>query len=327
MATGVVLNGDLTLGTVGKADSEVAAEGVARGGRVEAHVHAVALAVGEHSAPTGAGQLDEARVLTADDDRAILTHEAHERAEGLLDLLQGVVVVHMVGLDVGHDDHVRVEVEEGAVRLIGLDDEVLAVAVLAVGAVTLHDTADQKARVELHAVEHGGDHGGRGRLAVGAGARDGRAAVAERGEHLGTVPHGNAELAGAHELGVGLGDRGRDDHDVGLELIDGRSGVTDMDRNARAGELADVAGGLKVGTGNPAAALMQNERDAAHAGSADANEVGALEGRGGGRLRDSDGAHGSSSSFRTHKLIKYTPSPAHPQTDAHGHNPFADESR
>ena len=80
MATGVVLNGDLTLGTVRKGDSAVGAEGMARGGRVEAHVHAVALAVGEHSAPTGAGQLDEARVLTADDNRAILAHEAHERA-------------------------------------------------------------------------------------------------------------------------------------------------------------------------------------------------------------------------------------------------------
>ena len=48
----------------------------------------------------------------------------------------------MVGLDVGHDDHVGGQEQERAVGLVGLGDKVVTRAVLAVGVVALDDAAD-----------------------------------------------------------------------------------------------------------------------------------------------------------------------------------------
>ena len=57
-------------------------------------------------------------------------------------------MVEVVGLDVRDDGDVRVEVEEGAVGLVRLGDEVRARAVAAVRVVALDDAADEEARVE-----------------------------------------------------------------------------------------------------------------------------------------------------------------------------------
>ena len=119
-----------------------------------------------------------------------------------------------------------------------------------------------------------------------AGDRDLVEALAQRGEHLGTGPDVDPQLAGADDLGVGLGD-GRGGHDdVGRDGIDGGGLVADVDLDARLLELAHVARGLEVAAGHVAAALVQDERDAAHAGAADADEVRAADG-----LRDGRIAH------------------------------------
>ena len=112
--------------------------------------------------------------------------------------------------------------------------------------------------------------------------RDGGVAVAQSREHLGAGPHRNTELASTHKLGVGLGNSGRDHDHVGLDLIDRGGLVAHMNLHASTGKLTNVARGLKVGTGNGIATLVQNESDAAHAGATDTDKVGALElGRGG----------------------------------------------
>ena len=66
------------------------------------------------------GKLDQMRVLATDDDRAVLAHQTHKLGEGGLDLLDTRVMIEMVGLDVGHDDHIGVKEQEGAVGLIRL---------------------------------------------------------------------------------------------------------------------------------------------------------------------------------------------------------------
>ena len=88
------------------------------------------------------GKLDQMRVLAANDDGAVLAHQPHKLGEGGLDLLDARVVIEMVGLDVGHDDHVGVQEQERAVGLVGLGDKVVTRAVLAVGVVALDDAAD-----------------------------------------------------------------------------------------------------------------------------------------------------------------------------------------
>ena len=62
--------------------------------------------------------------------------------------------------------------------------------------------------------------------------------------------------------------------------------MADVDLDARLLELTHVARGLEVAAGHVAATLVQDERDAAHAGSADADEVSAANG-----LRDGRIAH------------------------------------
>ena len=78
--------------------------------------------------------------------------------------------------------------------------------------------------------------------------------------------------------GVGLGDGRGGDHDLGHGGVDGGRLVADAHRDAGRLELADVVGVLEVAAGDLAAALVQDEGDAAHAGASDANEVGALDG-------------------------------------------------
>ena len=221
------------------------------------------------------------RVLAAHDDGAVFSHEPHELGERGLDLLDARIMIEMVGLDVGHDDDIRVEIEKRAVGLVSLGDEILARAVLAVGVVALDDTPDQEARVEAHAIEHRGAHGGRRGLAMRAGDGDGRVAVTERGEHLRAGPHGDAQLPCANEFGIRIGNRGGHDDDVRLDLVDRGGLMPDMHLDAGSRELADIARGLEVGAGDGIAAFMKHEGDAAHAGTADTDEVGALElGRG-----------------------------------------------
>ena len=65
----------------------------------------------------------------------------------------------------------------------------------------------------------------------------------------------------------------------------------DVDAGAR--ELTDIAGGLEVGTRDGEPTLMENQGNAAHAGTADADKVSALEHRGGRRLGNCNGRHDS----------------------------------
>ncbi len=277
MAAGVVANLDIDRAVTGETDRGGVGDVLRMGMRRADDVVALLKAVGDNAAARAARELGQTRGVAADDHGAVLAYETHELSEGALNLLKGAVVVKMVRLDVGDDHYVGVEVEEGAVGLVRLGDKVGAVTVLAVGVKALDDTADEEARILPHAIEHGGDHGrGRG-LAVRARHGNGGVALAECREHLGTGPHGDAELARTGELGVGLGDSRGDDHHVGAHLVDGGGGVTDVDIDAGTRELADVARGLEVRTRDRKTALVQDERDTAHARTANTNEMGALE--------------------------------------------------
>ena len=224
-------------------------------------------------------ELGQTRRVAANDNGAGLAHELHELNERGLDLFEGAVVIQVIGFDVGNDHDIGIEIQKGAIGLVGLAYKVLARAVATVGVVTLDDTADQEAGVEAHAIEHGGAHGRRGRLAMGSRNGDRRMAMSQSGEHLCARPNGNAELASADQLGVRLGDSGGDNHHVGLHLVDGFGLVADMNIDTSTRELANIARGLKIGTRHNIAALMQNEGDTAHAGAANPDKVGALERR------------------------------------------------
>ena len=275
--TGVGVDGNAHDVSGGGAHAEVTLELVV-GVLGEADVVAALVeAVGHNLAAGGLGELDVVPHVAVDHDGARVTDKVHELAEGLLDVLQGAVVVEVVSLDVGNHHDVGVEIEEGAVGLVGLADEIASPAVAAVGAVLLDDAADEEGGVHAQVVEHAGDHRGRRGLAVRAGNGDRDRIKGEVREHLRSGPDGDAQLSRSDDLGVGLGD-GRGGHDdVGGNIVDGGRLVAQVNLDAGLLEVAGVARLLEVGAAHLAASLVKDKGDAAHAGAADTDEVGALD--------------------------------------------------
>ena len=86
MTTGIVFNGDGANSPIGKSDRKIGTEGMAGSPRRADGVETLAFTIGEHRTTSRTGELDEARILTTDDDRAVLVHQTHKRAERVFDL-------------------------------------------------------------------------------------------------------------------------------------------------------------------------------------------------------------------------------------------------
>ena len=107
-----------------------------------------------------------------------------EDAERFDDVLEAAVVLEVVGLDVRDHGDLGAQLVEGAVVLVRLDDEELAVAVLGVRGDVPQDAADDDGRIEAGVFEDRGDHrGGRG-LAVRAGDADAALLVDDRRQQI-----------------------------------------------------------------------------------------------------------------------------------------------
>ena len=66
------------------------------------------------------------RVIGAHHGKAVERNILDEIAERILDRLEGLEVIEMLGIDVGDDDHVGRQLQEGAVALVGLDHHPVA---------------------------------------------------------------------------------------------------------------------------------------------------------------------------------------------------------
>ncbi len=216
----------------------------------------------------------------AEDDGAAGRDVADVATKRFLHGLVGAVVVEVVGLDVGDERDLRVVAEEGAIVLVGLDDDVRAVAGRGVGAEVGDFGADQVGRVAAGRDEDVGDEAAGRALAVAAGDADADLALHEARDHLGALDHGDAALAGGDELRV-VADRGRGgDDEVGVADVGG--GVR-ADDDARAERLQRVGEGraAQVGAGDFGAPGEQDAADGGHVHAADAHEVDALRDEGG----------------------------------------------
>ncbi len=215
----------------------------------------------------------------AEDDGAAGRHVADVAAKRLLHGLIGAVVVEVVGLDVSDERDLRVVAEEGAVVLVGLDDDVRAVAGRGVGAEVGDFGADEVGRVAAGRREDVGDEAAGRALAVATGDTDANLALHEPRDHLGALDHGDAALAGRDELRI-VADRGRGgDDEVGVADVGGRVWADD---DARAERLQRVGQGraAQVGTGDIVAPGEQDAADGGHVHAAYAHEVHALRDEG-----------------------------------------------
>ena len=220
-----------------------------------------------------ARRTDERFLLAAHDDGAVLGDGSHELLELLEDLAEVLVVVKMVGLDVGDDDACGREERERLVGLVGLDHVVLPRARVRVGPIGANDAADKERRVEPHTIERAREHGGRGGLAVRARYRERVEPLAQSREHLRTVDDVEVAAACLFELGVVVEDCRRDDDGDIVALGHVLRRLSDGHGDAIAFQLLGVAALLDVRAGDDHALVMRHMRDTAHAHAADADEM------------------------------------------------------
>ena len=96
--------------------------------------------------------------------------------EGAIGVAHGIEITikfHMFGIDVGYHGYGGRQFDEATVGLICLNDHPITGAEARVGAIGIDDSTIDYRGVETRAIEHGGDHGGRGGFAMCAGNRHG----------------------------------------------------------------------------------------------------------------------------------------------------------
>ena len=179
-------------------------------------------------------------VVAVGDQAAVVRHAAGEGLEGFDDRCEVRVAVEVVFLDVEDRGEMRARVEERAVELAGLDDEVLAVADTA-AAVKLRVHRPRRRRWDRGGpAQDVGDHGGGRTLAVRAGDGDAGAEAHDVAKHFGVAADCQAATAGFSEFGIVFLDGGRIDDDV-ARVGDILGGLADDDRCATRREFAGFA--------------------------------------------------------------------------------------
>jgi hypothetical protein len=183
-------------------------------------------------------------VVDAEDRPAVERDAVHEVEEPSLSASSVFPVVEVLGVDVGDDRDRRRDVRERAVRLVRLDDHVVALAELRVRAEGVHLPADHRRRIEPGVGEEVRGERGRRRLPVRAGDGDAVLEPHELGEHLGAGDDRDLAAARLDDLGVVLLHRGGGHDHVRLRDVAG--GVTLLDPAAQRGEPARRLGTLEV---------------------------------------------------------------------------------
>jgi hypothetical protein len=110
---------------------------------------------------------------------------------------------------------------------------------------------------------------------VGAGDRDRIAEAHEFGEHLGSRNHGHQRLARRGNLGIGFIDRAGDDNRVCIANV--FFSVADEYGSAQLFETPGLVIRLQIRALDVVAEIQHHLRDTRHAGTADTDEVDAVD--------------------------------------------------
>ena len=203
--------------------------------------------------------------------KAVERHVLDEGLERRLHGVEGLEMVEMLGIDIGHDGDVGRQLEEGAVGFVGLDHHPVAGAEPRIGAIGIDDAAIDDGGIEAAGIEQGGDQRGRGGLAVGAGDGDAALEAHQLGQHLRPPHHRKPLRPRRHQFGiVALDRRGHDDH-IGAVHVPRR--MADRHRDALVAQPLDVRAFGDVRALHGVAEIGEHLGDAAHADAADADEM------------------------------------------------------
>ena len=185
------------------------------------------------------------------------------------------VGLHVIGVDVGHDRNHRRQEEEGRIRLVGLGDQEIALTEAGIGAGGIEAAADDEGRIDTAFGEDAGHQAGGGRLAVRAGDGDAAFESHQLGQHLRARHDRDFPFAGGDDFRIIRLDRRRD-HD-GIGAGDVLGGMADGDADALAFEAAGRGAGGEIGAADVEIEVGEDFGDAAHPGTADADEVNVLD--------------------------------------------------
>ena len=219
-------------------------------------------------------RLQHVLVVTVDDQG--VRGQVAELVERLLDIIQGLEVIKVIGVDVEDDRDIGRQLEEGIDIFARLTDDDIAVTDVAVAADEGQLAADDGGGVEAGADQHLTEHRGGGRLAVRSA--DGDAALIAAGDdaqHDAALDGGDALFARGDQLGVILLDGGGVDNQLGA--LDILGAVTHMHGNAVALDAVEGIALVHIRSAELKALAVQYLGEGAHPRPADADEVDALD--------------------------------------------------
>jgi hypothetical protein len=208
---------------------------------------------------------------------AVGGNELREAAEGVLNVVQVLEEVQMVGLDVENDRDGGEEAQERVAVFAALGDDGVAVADAVAGVEQRQCAADHHGGVGVRSHEDVRRHAGGGRFAVRAGDAQGVAvAVHDRAPRLRTLKDRDAACDRAGDLGIVVVDGSGADNKIGIAEIVRR--VTDGDGNAQRAQVLHGGGVVHVAALHGESHGMQDLGERAHRHAADAGEVRPLAG-------------------------------------------------
>jgi len=231
-------------------------------------------AVGHHRLPGAPGAIEQggcAGVLGAGDQHAVRRQQPHKGLERSQHLPIGWIAIGVIVFDVGDDLQARLQTEEGAIVLIGLENEEAALAGAGIHMVVIHHPAHDEGGIAPQFGEQEGDHGGGGRLAVSAGHGDSELAFHESPKEIGALVDGDAGLARGEHLRVVLGHSRRAHHPV--RALDVARVMAEVDRHALGLEAGRQGRQAAIRAADGVTALLQKASDGREPAAADADEV------------------------------------------------------
>ena len=149
---------------------------------------------GGESATPGVVDTDETKPLDA----------AEEFVERAVQRRDGAVPLQMVGLDARDGCGLRSQLQEGAVALVGLDDQPVPRPPHRPAADLVDIAADDERWPAAGFVDNEPQHRGRGRLAVRAGHGEGSAQPADGRQDVGARTHRNPGTARLEDLDIAI---------------------------------------------------------------------------------------------------------------------------
>ena len=234
-------------------------------------------AIAAHTAIDAAHDVTHTRIVSAHHRCAIERHtvqEVHKRGMQTPQVM--AIGFHMVGIDIRHHRHHRQQVQERRIRLIGLDDDVLAGTQPGIDARAVQSAANHKGRVQPALCQHAGDQTGRGRLAVGSGNRNALLHAHQLSQHLRAWHDGYRHLPGLHDFRV-VGVHGTGCHHC---FSSGHiaGSVADEGLDAQGGQPLQGSAVAEVRARHGVAHIRQHFGNAGHACATDADKMDVRDG-------------------------------------------------